>query len=117
MKTAMDTNIELLMKYDVDRLLTPFVRQAGLSATKDTKSAYYNWEKKHPNFPNWGGDAGFDLSGHVGGHYITALALAWAASHDEAQRTVLKERLDYVLRVMKDCQDQYTKTPRAFTVS
>ena len=107
MKTAMDTNIELLMKYDVDRLLTPFVRQAGLSATKDTKSAYYNWEKKHPNFPNWGGDAGFDLSGHVGGHYITALALAWAASHDEAQRTVLKERLDYVLRVMKDCQDQY----------
>ena len=34
MKTAMDKNIELLMKYDMDRLLTHFVRQAGLSSTR-----------------------------------------------------------------------------------
>ena len=107
MKTAMDKNIELLMKYDVDRLLTPFVRQAGLASTADKTSKYYNWLTKHPNFPNWGGEAGFDLSGHVGGHYVTALALAWAASHDEAQRAKLKERLDYMLQVLKDCQDQY----------
>ena len=107
MKTAMDKNIELLMKYDVDRLLTPFVRQSGLAATKDTKSAYYRWEAKHPNFKNWGGDAGFDLSGHVGGHYVSALALAYAATHDEGQRTKLKERLDHMLQVMKDCQDQF----------
>ena len=107
MKTALDKNIELLMKYDVDRLLTPFVRQAGLASTADKTSKYYNWLTKHPNFPNWGGEAGFDLSGHVGGHYVTALALAWAASHDEAQRAKLKERLDYMLQVLKDCQDQY----------
>lgn len=107
MKTAMDKNIELLMKYDVDRLLTPFVRQSGLADTNDSQSAYYRWTTKHPNFPNWGGEAGFDLSGHVGGHYVTALALAWAASHDEAQRAKLKERLDYMLQVLKDCQDQY----------
>ena len=107
MKTALDKNIELLMKYDVDRLLTPFVRQAGLASTADNTSKYYNWLTKHPNFPNWGGEAGFDLSGHVGGHYVTALALAWAASHDEAQRAKLKERLDYMLQVLKDCQDQY----------
>ena len=107
MKTAMDKNIELLMKYDVDRLLTPFVRQAGLTSTTDKSSKYYQWLTKHPNFKNWGGDAGFDLSGHVGGHYLTALALAYAASHDESQRAVLKERLDYMIQVMKDCQDQY----------
>ena len=59
------------------------------------------------DFKNWGGDAGFDLSGHVGGHYVSALALAYAASHDEAQRAKLKERLDYMLKVMKDCQDAY----------
>ena len=53
MKTALDKNIELLMKYDVDRLLTPFVRQAGLAATTDKASKYYNWLTKHPNFPNW----------------------------------------------------------------
>ena len=114
MKTALDKNIELLMKYDVDRLLTPFVRQAGLASTADKASKYYNWLTKHPNFPNWGGEAGFDLSGHVGGHYVTALALAWAASHDEAQRAKLKERLDYMLQVLKDCQDQYDQNTDGF---
>ena len=107
MKTAMDLNIEHLMKYDVDRLLTPYVRQAGLASTTDTSSPYYQWLTKHPNFKNWGGDAGFDLSGHVGGHYLSALALAWAACHDEAKRAQLKERMDYMLKVMKDCQDAY----------
>ncbi len=106
-KTAMDKNIDMLLQYDTDRLLTPFVRQAGLASTTNQQSPYYQWETKHPNFKNWGGDAGFDLSGHVGGHYVSALALAYAASHDESQRTRLKERLDYVLKVMKDCQDQY----------
>ena len=107
MKTAMDKNIQHLMQYDVDRLLTPFVRQSGLPAQKTAGNPYAKWEQKHPNFGNWGGDAGFDLSGHVGGHYLSALALAYAASHDEAQRAKLKERMDYMLKVMKDCQDQY----------
>jgi len=107
MKAAMDKNIELLMKYDVDRLLTPFVRQSGLPAQKTAGNPYAKWEQKHPNFGNWGGEAGFDLSGHVGGHYLSALALAYAASHDEAQRAKLKERMDYMLKVMKDCQDAY----------
>ena len=105
--TAMEKNIDVLMQYDVDRLLTPYVRQAGLAETADVQSPYYQWLSKHPNFPNWGGDARFDLSGHVGGHYLSALALAWAASRDEARRAQLKERLDYMLRVMKDCQDAY----------
>jgi hypothetical protein len=107
MKTAMELNIKVLMLYDADRLLTPFVRQAGLSQTTDVASPYYQWEQKHPNFKNWGGDAGFDLSGHVGGHYVSALALAYAASHEPQVRAQLKERLDYVLSVLKDCQQQY----------
>ena len=107
MKTAMYLNIDHLMQYDVDRLLTPYVRQAGLASTTDQSSPYYQWLTKHPNFKNWGGDAGFDLSGHVGGHYLSALALAWAACHDEAKRAPLKERMDYMLQVMKDCQDAY----------
>ena len=107
MKTAMDLNIDHLMQYDVDRLLTPYVRQAGLASTSDKSSKYYQWLTKHPNFKNWGGEAGFDLSGHVGGHYLSALALAWAACHDEAKRTQLKKRMDYMLAVMKDCQEAY----------
>ena len=109
MKTAMDLNIKMLMQYDVDRLLTPYIRQAGLAETTDANSPYYQWLTKHPNFKNWGGDAGFDLSGHVGGHYLSALALAYAACHDEGVRATLKERMDYMLKVMKDCQDAYDK--------
>ena len=30
MKKAMDLNIQMLLQYDVDRLLTPYVRQSGL---------------------------------------------------------------------------------------
>ena len=107
MKTAMDLNIQMLLQYDVDRLLTPYVRQSGLADTQDAASPYYQWLTKHPNFKNWGGDAGFDLSGHVGGHYLSALALAYAACHDTQMQKVLKERMDYMLKVMKDCQDQY----------
>ena len=107
MKTAMELNIKMLLQYDTDRLLTPYVRQSGLGATTDTASPYYQWEKKHPSFPNWGGDAGFNLDGHVGGHYLSALALAYAASKDPGVREKMKERMDYMLRVMKDCQDQF----------
>ena len=70
MKQAMDLNIRVLLDYDTDRLLTPFIRQAGL-----TTGRYTNWLLLHPNFKNWGGN-GFDLSGHVGGHYLSALAMA-----------------------------------------
>lgn len=100
-KTAMDLNFQNLLKYDVDRLLTPFVRQAGL-----TTGDYADWLTLHPNFTNWGG-SGFDLSGHVGGHYLSALSLAYAACHDADMKAKLKARLDYMLKVLKDCQDAY----------
>ncbi len=106
MKTAMDKNIQTLLQYDTDRLLTPYVRQAGLASTTDSGSPYYQWLQRHPNFQNWG-DSSFDLSGHVGGHYLSALALAYAACHDADTKAQLKERMDYMVAVMKDCQDQY----------
>ncbi len=113
-KKAMDTNTSLLLKYDVDRLLTPFIRQAGL--TEDSSSKYYNWQTNHPSFSNWG-LSNWSLEGHVGGHYLTALALAYAAEHDETMRSALKERLDYMLNVLDDCQkafDSDTKGMKGF---
>lgn len=100
-KTAMDKNIEHLLQYDVDRLLTPYVRQAGLNS-----GSYAGWESKHPNFENWG-SGNFRLDGHVGGHYLTALALAYAVSRDEAQRSQLKQRIDHMVEVMNDCQKKF----------
>ncbi|MDT3386290.1 MAG: glycoside hydrolase family 127 protein, partial [Bacteroidota bacterium] len=101
MKNAMELNFKTLLQYDVDRLLTPFIRQAGL-----TSGNYANWQTLHPNFMNWGGN-GFDLSGHVGGHYLSALAMAYAACRDVDMKQQLKARLNYMLGVLKDCQDAY----------
>lgn len=101
LKTAMQVNDELLLSYDADRLLTPFVRQAGLTTGK-----YADWVTRHPSFSNWGLHD-WSLEGHVGGHYLTALALAYAATDDAAMKTRMKERLDYVLAILKDCQDAY----------
>lgn len=110
MRTAMVKNIGLLMQYDVDRLLTPFVRQAGLSSTTNTTSPYYGWLTKHPTFSNWG-LSDWSLEGHVGGHYLTALALAIAATeNDAALATVNKQmtdRLNYMIGVLKDCQNAF----------
>lgn len=101
LKEAQDLNFATLLNYDVDRLLTPFVRQAGLN-TGD----YANWITLHPNFENWGSGS-FRLDGHVGGHYLTALALAFAACHEAETKAQLKSRMDYMLKVMKDCQDKF----------
>lgn len=106
LKSAMDRNVELLLEYDTDRLLTPFVRQAGLHNVAGGK--YQGWTIKHPTFSNWGLSS-WSLEGHIGGHYLTALALAYAATDDENRRTTLKARLDYMLEVMKDCQQAYDK--------
>ncbi|MBP1531093.1 MAG: glycoside hydrolase family 127 protein [Bacteroidaceae bacterium] len=94
-KSALMLNNEVLMQYDVDRLLTPYVRQAGIDAT---------WESKHPNFSNWG-SGNFRLDGHVGGHYLSALALGYAASGDER----LRVRMEYMLDVMERCQKHFDK--------
>jgi len=103
-RTAMLKNDSLLLTYDVDRLLTPFIRQAGLSDQSDSK--YYNWTTLHPSFSNWG-LSDWSLEGHVGGHYLTALSLAYAACDDSSLKAQLKEKLDYCLDVLKDCQDAF----------
>lgn len=35
-KHACDLNIDVLLQYDTDRLLAPFLREAGLSGKSDT---------------------------------------------------------------------------------
>ncbi len=103
-KTAMETNIALLLEYDQDRLMTPFIRQAGLAS--DESSEYYGWTTDHPSFSNWALTS-WSLEGHVGGHYLSALALAYAACDDETTKAQLKERLDYCLDILQDCQEAF----------
>ena len=104
MKTAMELNFQMLLLYDTDRLLNPYIRQSGLN--KVSSSKYYQWEVAHPSFSNWG-KPDFNLDGHVGGHYLSALSLAYAATDNAEMKARMKERLDYMVAVMKDCQAAY----------
>lgn len=83
-KDAQDTNLEYLMAMDPDRLLAPYLREAGLEPKAES---YGNWE-------NTG------LDGHIGGHYLSALALAHAATGDGGAL----ERLEYMLEQLHKAQ-------------
>lgn len=78
---ALDLNVDVLLRYDTDRLLAPYLKAAGL-------------EPKGESFSNWDG-----LDGHVGGHYLSALAIHYAATGNPA----LKERMDYMLGQLAMC--------------
>ena len=86
-KHARDLNIQTLLKYDEDRLIAPFRKEAGLPA----KAALY---------PNWEG-----LDGHVGGHYLAALAMNYAATGNAE----CKRRMDYMIAELKACQEANDK--------
>ena len=80
---ALDLNTQVLLEYDMDRLLAPFLKEAGL-------------EPKAPYFPNWEG-----LDGHIGGHYVAALAIHYAATGNQE----CYDRLQYMLSELKRAQD------------
>ncbi|MGF7138805.1 beta-L-arabinofuranosidase domain-containing protein [Roseimarinus sediminis] len=81
-KHAMDLNIQTLLQYDTDRLLEPFLTEAGLNP-------------KGQRFENWDG-----LAGHVGGHYLSALAMNYANTGNKD----CNDRLVYMLAELKRCQ-------------
>lgn len=111
LREAMVINARMLLDYDADRLMTPFVREAGLDKPG---SKYQGWVKNHPSFPNWG-DYSWSLEGHVGGHYITALALGYAAMKNDPELSSLAQQMlkcmEYCLGIMKDCQDAFNGNP------
>lgn len=84
-KHAEEMDVEYILEMDVDRLLSPFLREAGLHPSAQS---YSNWE-------NTG------LDGHIGGHYLSALAMMYASTGDER----MKERLDYMVAQLKEVQE------------
>lgn len=82
LKHAYELNAHTLLRYDVDRLLAPFRKEAGL-------------KELAPLFPNWAG-----LDGHVGGHYLTAMAFYAAQGNKECE-----ERMLYMIAELKKCAE------------
>lgn len=82
---AQEMDMRYILGIDPDRLLAPYLKEAGLTPKADN---YTNWE-------NTG------LDGHVGGHYLSALSYMYASTgNDEIQR-----RLDYFISELKRCAD------------
>ncbi len=75
-------NIKTLLQYDCDRLLAPYRKEAGLTPKAKT-------------YPNWDG-----LDGHVGGHYLTAMAMNAATGNDDC-----RQRMEYMISELQLCAD------------
>ncbi len=76
---------DYLLGLNADRLLAPYLKEAGITP-------------QAPNYPNWE-DTGLD--GHIGGHYLSALAHMYAATGDLR----VKERLVYMVDNLAKAQD------------
>jgi len=87
-KHAQDLNVTTLLKYNVDRLLAPYRKVAKLPA-------------KALKYGNWESDG---LDGHIGGHYLSAMAIHYAATGNAE----CKKRMDYMVAELKLCQDSNT---------
>ena len=87
LKKARDLNIQTLLQYDCDRLLAPYLKEAGLTP-------------KAKPYPNWDG-----LDGHVGGHYLTAMAINAAATGNAECR----RRMEYMISELQACADANNK--------
>ena len=86
LKHAQDLNVQTLLQYDCDRLLAPYRKEAGL-------------EPKAKTYPNWDG-----LDGHVGGHYLGAMAMNAALGNEECRR-----RMEYMIAELQECADANAK--------
>jgi uncharacterized protein len=82
---AQELNLAYLLAHEVDRLVAPFRREAGLPPKAEP---YPNWES-------------MGLDGHSAGHYLTALA-QHAVVSDSAE---CRERLAYMVAELAICQE------------
>ncbi len=88
LKQAQDLNINYLLKLEPDRMLAYYRKRAGL-------------EPKAQGYGGWDGD-GRNLTGHIGGHYLSGVSLMYAATGDVR----FKERADYIVKELKEVQDK-----------
>ena len=88
LKQAQDLDAAYLLKLEPDRMMAYYRKRAGLSP-------------KAEGYPGWDGD-GRNLTGHIAGHYLSAVSLMFAATGDAR----FKQRADYLVKEMKEVQDK-----------
>ena len=89
LRHAQDLDAEYLMALEPDRMLAYYRERAGLAPRAEP---YGGWD---------GG--GRNLTGHIAGHYLSAVSLMWAATGKKRFR----DRANYVVRELKLVQDAH----------
>ncbi|MGH9174343.1 MAG: beta-L-arabinofuranosidase domain-containing protein, partial [Vicinamibacterales bacterium] len=88
LKRAQDLDAAYLLSLEPDRMLAFYRQRAGL-------------EPKASGYAGWDAD-GRQLTGHIAGHYLSAVSLMWAATGDAR----FKQRADYIVSELKVVQDK-----------
>jgi DUF1680 family protein len=89
LKHAQDLDAAYLLELEPDRMLAFLRESAGL-------------EPKAEGYGGWDGP-GRQLTGHIAGHYLSAVSLMYAATGDER----FKELAGYIVRELKETQDRH----------
>jgi uncharacterized protein len=84
-KDAQDLHRTVLLKYEPDRLLSWFRKEAGLQSKA---KVYEGWENK-------------GIAGHTLGHYLSGCSLMYASTGDDE----FKKRVNYIVRELAVCQN------------
>lgn len=87
LKTAQELDAKYLLELEPDRMLAYLRERAGL-------------QPKAKPYGGWDG-AGRQLTGHIAGHYLSAVSMMWAATGDVR----FKQRADYLVEQLKEVQD------------
>jgi uncharacterized protein len=87
LKTAQELDAKYLLELEPDRMLAYLRERAGL-------------QPKAKPYGGWDG-AGRQLTGHIAGHYLSAVSMMWAATGDAR----FKQRADYIVEQLKEVQD------------
>jgi DUF1680 family protein len=87
LRHAQQLDLDYLVQLEPDRMLAHYRERAGL---KPKAEGYGGWD-----------GAGRNLTGHVAGHYLSAVSLMWLATGDER----MKQRADYIVGELKEVQD------------
>jgi DUF1680 family protein len=88
LKHAQDLDAKYLLELDPNRMLAYYRKVAGL-------------EPKAKGYGGWDG-GGRNLTGHIAGHYLSAVSLMYEATGDKR----FKDRADYIVKELKEVQDK-----------
>lgn len=88
LKEHQDADIRYLLELEPDRMLAYYRKVAGLTP------------KAEP-YDGWDG-GGRNLTGHIAGHYLSAISAMYAATGDKR----FKDRVDYMVNEFKAVQDK-----------